>query len=289
MMDHADILDQYTRMRQLGRVLNNSLMGCLSKDAVKTIAKRLGVLRKGTIVCDEDELPVLFDQAIYDDWHNGKNAVDRYLATNPPAPGSDEETLLTAMRQAYFSIFQVRSVVKGVGVEVWDALRDGTVFLADVGFGGTARVGAALATRVIPMEGFVMTTGAPLPVSRSAMEQVIAFIEEEDARPEDFRAMPRQVWADMAGLVIGVCLANSGDVHMTYLDPGEDVNEALQRAREDSLSSSDSEDDADDEMEYVGSGEEDPVTAPIHAGEQIGRNDPCPCGSGRKFKKCCGR
>ncbi|MFL6438489.1 MAG: SEC-C metal-binding domain-containing protein [Terriglobales bacterium] len=20
----------------------------------------------------------------------------------------------------------------------------------------------------------------------------------------------------------------------------------------------------------------------------IGRNDPCPCGSGRKFKKCCG-
>ena len=23
--------------------------------------------------------------------------------------------------------------------------------------------------------------------------------------------------------------------------------------------------------------------------EKIGRNDPCPCGSGKKFKKCCGR
>jgi SWIM/SEC-C metal-binding protein len=22
--------------------------------------------------------------------------------------------------------------------------------------------------------------------------------------------------------------------------------------------------------------------------EKIGRNDPCPCGSGRKYKKCCG-
>jgi SEC-C motif-containing protein len=22
---------------------------------------------------------------------------------------------------------------------------------------------------------------------------------------------------------------------------------------------------------------------------QLGRNDPCPCGSGKKFKKCCGR
>jgi uncharacterized protein YecA (UPF0149 family) len=23
-------------------------------------------------------------------------------------------------------------------------------------------------------------------------------------------------------------------------------------------------------------------------GPKIGRNDPCPCGSGQKFKKCCG-
>ena len=22
---------------------------------------------------------------------------------------------------------------------------------------------------------------------------------------------------------------------------------------------------------------------------KVGRNDPCPCGSGKKFKKCCGR
>ena len=24
-------------------------------------------------------------------------------------------------------------------------------------------------------------------------------------------------------------------------------------------------------------------------GPKIGRNDPCPCGNGRKFKKCCGK
>jgi uncharacterized protein YecA (UPF0149 family) len=23
--------------------------------------------------------------------------------------------------------------------------------------------------------------------------------------------------------------------------------------------------------------------------EKIGRNDPCPCGSGKKYKKCCGK
>ncbi len=26
-----------------------------------------------------------------------------------------------------------------------------------------------------------------------------------------------------------------------------------------------------------------------HEGQKIGRNDPCPCGSGKKYKKCCGR
>jgi len=27
---------------------------------------------------------------------------------------------------------------------------------------------------------------------------------------------------------------------------------------------------------------------PIVKGAQPGRNDPCPCGSGKKYKKCCG-
>ena len=27
---------------------------------------------------------------------------------------------------------------------------------------------------------------------------------------------------------------------------------------------------------------------PVH-NEKIGRNDPCPCGSGKKYKKCCGK
>ena len=32
---------------------------------------------------------------------------------------------------------------------------------------------------------------------------------------------------------------------------------------------------------------EDQVT--VVKGKKIGRNDPCPCGSGKKYKKCCGR
>lgn len=27
---------------------------------------------------------------------------------------------------------------------------------------------------------------------------------------------------------------------------------------------------------------------PVVKGKKVGRNDPCPCGSGKKYKKCCG-
>lgn len=30
-------------------------------------------------------------------------------------------------------------------------------------------------------------------------------------------------------------------------------------------------------------------SAPFHAAAKIGRNDPCPCNSGLKYKKCCGK
>jgi uncharacterized protein len=32
-----------------------------------------------------------------------------------------------------------------------------------------------------------------------------------------------------------------------------------------------------------------PKQKPVEAAPRIGRNDPCPCGSGKKYKKCCGK
>jgi preprotein translocase subunit SecA len=33
----------------------------------------------------------------------------------------------------------------------------------------------------------------------------------------------------------------------------------------------------------------DAVAKPkVRTAEKVGRNDPCPCGSGKKYKRCCG-
>jgi preprotein translocase subunit SecA len=40
----------------------------------------------------------------------------------------------------------------------------------------------------------------------------------------------------------------------------------------------------------ISSGASEPKhNEPIKVGKQIGRNDPCPCGSGKKFKSCHGK
>jgi preprotein translocase subunit SecA len=40
---------------------------------------------------------------------------------------------------------------------------------------------------------------------------------------------------------------------------------------------------------YSGSGTAAGTPAPVVRAEpKLGRNDPCPCGSGKKYKKCCG-
>jgi preprotein translocase subunit SecA len=34
---------------------------------------------------------------------------------------------------------------------------------------------------------------------------------------------------------------------------------------------------------------ERPKPQPVHVEKKVGRNDPCPCGSGKKYKNCCGK
>jgi preprotein translocase subunit SecA len=42
-----------------------------------------------------------------------------------------------------------------------------------------------------------------------------------------------------------------------------------------------------DQLQFVG-GESSTKKQPVLAQNKAGRNDPCPCGSGKKYKKCCG-
>ena len=46
--------------------------------------------------------------------------------------------------------------------------------------------------------------------------------------------------------------------------------------------------DHEAELRKEGNPAQPHVETVVHEGPKIGRNDPCPCGSGKKYKKCCG-
>ncbi len=43
------------------------------------------------------------------------------------------------------------------------------------------------------------------------------------------------------------------------------------------------------QLSFVGAGDAAAAPQPVHSGKKAGRNDPCPCGSGKKYKKCHGK
>ncbi|MBL8534635.1 MAG: SEC-C domain-containing protein, partial [Betaproteobacteria bacterium] len=46
---------------------------------------------------------------------------------------------------------------------------------------------------------------------------------------------------------------------------------------------------ADPDEALAAADAEDATNEPARAGPKVGRNDPCPCGSGKKYKHCHGR
>ncbi len=58
----------------------------------------------------------------------------------------------------------------------------------------------------------------------------------------------------------------------------DELEEAFQRKKRREL----------EQARMAGSGDFQPVQQVVRGTAKIGRNDPCPCGSGKKYKKCCG-
>ncbi len=259
--DRGRILERYKAVRVASKALHSRLLEMLSKAIMERAARDLGMWHRKTIVLEsESEMDILADHAIYDCLTDGRNAVDRYAAEHTLAVGGEEEAALNASLRAYYSVFHVREIEPGAGVVVEDLFRREEHFLADIALSETAVKGLVLATRVLPMDGFIMTAGASLPVGPDAGEEILAALDEAGLWPETVRDLGREEAAKMAGKIVAICLRERAAENVGYEEVGES------------------------EGEYEGD-----VTEPIHAGPRVGRNDPCPCGSGKKFKKCCGQ
>lgn len=258
MIDHARVLERYRHSRDIRHRLSDLLANSIPRKTLEECGRILGFFRNGTLVFEtEDELPLLLDYCIYYPQSEGGNLVTRFLETTPPPADSEEMDALQAMTHAYYSLFQVTEVVRGVGIGVRDLLRNETGFIADIGFGNSAQPHLMVATRIIPIEDFFMTGGAGLPVDASAARRIVSALNRTGFNPATFdfrRITPRQE-AEVAALIIRECRSTGMTSHIVYAEPGAPPQLASGGSRV----------------------------------RRVGRNEPCPCGSGKKFKMCCGR
>jgi hypothetical protein len=260
-MNQSEVMAEYLVLRAAGKRVSHPLVESLSRDDLKTAARLLGRLQgENTFVFEsEDETSVLMDYGIHEIFHDGLNAVGRMLRNNPPPEGSPELRSLQAQSRAHYTILQVIKVMPKFGVLALDQFRDKEVVIVDVGFGQTAEVGMQFASRIYsPALEWWMTGGASLPITPAAAGEIIAaeraYIERHGRAP---------LGPDRSLLTIRACLKAGASQQVRYANPGENVNAVR--------------------------GELSEPVRPIRALNKVGRNDPCPCGSGKKYKKCCGR
>jgi hypothetical protein len=226
----------------------------LPDDAIRECGTRLGVYRDDALVFgSESEVSVLMDYCVYDYRRDGQNVIERYTSETAIPGDPDKSSVLDAMLKPRYSLFVVDEVVKGLGVQTRDLFRTDSGFIVDAALSETAVNGFVLASRIIsPDNGRLsMTTGAGLPVNRPILDRIIQeVLEQFGTTAGEIVRMSADRAAEFSASIIRICLEEDAASCMTYDDTPHET------------------------------------TRPSPA---VGRNDPCPCGSGKKYKKCCGK
>jgi len=247
------MVGRYKELRQLSVSQSKPISKLLDKSQLHEGASRLNLLQGGILYFDgEEDTGVLFEYCMHDVWRNGRNAIQRYLADSPPPADSVEMRLLQGDLSAVFSMFVVEKARRGVGVDLRDLLRGDRRALIDVSLGNCARPGVVLCSRLVEVEGVTMTTGAAIAGDVDTYDRVMAALERKNETSALLQDAPERRSAATA-LIIRHFLA---------------YRSALRQSLE-----------AESEPQRL---------APVKSAARVGRNDPCPCGSGVKYKKCCG-
>jgi len=254
MEKHAAILERYLRVRKVVSAIQNAAVGSIPEDIFEKGAKELGLAKGKTLVMRaESEFAIFADHCIYDVLRNGKNVIERYMDGLTAAPDSDEAAIHQAIRNARYTFLKAERRLPGVGLEAQDVLYRQKLLLTDVGFSKSVQPGMWIATRLLVFDDFAMTTGAALPIAVLDERDARKMIDEFDrGSPEDFGALSRESRSQLATVFVRMALAMGVSENVLY-------------------------------------GERGAMPLPVAASHKISRNEPCPCGSGKKYKRCCGR
>jgi hypothetical protein len=175
----ADILSRYRRYRDLRKDIQTAALDNVPHSRFLDYAKRIG-LSDGKVLFTDDtvELTLVFDLALYTAQAGRTRAIDRCARRRLRDSKPDEALVLQGLQASRFSIFRMIGRCEPTGVLLEDLMRGGMISLLDEGLEQSARPGEVFAMRVAPIEEFLITCGAVVPLDIETFEGIIDFLTD---------------------------------------------------------------------------------------------------------------
>lgn len=254
------LAERYKHLRSVSRQLNLDILEAIDKETLRSAANMLGMLVKGAIVMDSEwDSDLAADFALHGVFRDGENTVQRYRRMHRESD-PERQRILDAMANAIFTLTRVVDTYDPeCAVVMEDVLMDNQrILVADKSISSRAPRGLILCTRLITLDGFSMSTGLGFSMLMDDGGGGLAeFCDESNARM--LRRSPElreKLHGTFAAAIV-----------RAFRPTAKEVEDAR------SHSAREPESEPDELLQS----------------ERVERNAPCPCGSGKKYKKCCGR
>lgn len=258
----TDVLSRYDQLRKASRDVNARIVETLTGEEMTSAGERLGIVRDGVLIfSSEDDTNVLMDYAIHR-LGTRPSPAERFYAELSARLDGAERAWAEATTRACFRILRLGPRAGPAQTETQDLLTGERLLLVDRGVADSGAPGQALAGYVLDFPGFVVTSGGAIAMPEAVPDVLLAMLREQGfpvGTPAMVELPPERLDA-LAASVTGVLLAVRG-----------------------------ADNDADDLLEDMARDAQrrSPVRSRLQ--RRPARNAPCPCGSGRKYKACCGK
>lgn len=137
----SDRIEKYKSIREIGKSLNGKITKVIPKEVIDRTAREMNIMVRGVLVFDsQSDLDFLFDRIIYDVPWDGETTIEHFEAEQDSELPEAEKEILGAMKEAYFSLFEVIGGIVGESLQLSDLLSGNEIELMDLSLSTTASI-----------------------------------------------------------------------------------------------------------------------------------------------------
>lgn len=167
-----DLLALYDQTRNALKEIHMELLLLDYEQMINTASLALEVKEDNTLLIETPhEMNMLIDYGLFEYRKNSKNIVERYFEKNHSLYGAKKLEILTALKNARFSLLEILEPMYECGLKVRDRLINQELFLIDRGLYQSiykTKNKYYLLSHYINMPLFSLTTGAATPILQNS-------------------------------------------------------------------------------------------------------------------------